>query len=357
MVLRLATCLPLLLVLGMAAAASSMNGEMEQWQASWPWPEFPEHFIPCPLRGDQLTRMYYSLERVQETALQPGDPYYEQDAAMASFLADPPLTKKVQPGKRARMAGLGATSIAIRREELSKFVGFLVAFLHRLPNLQHVMRPQLVAKYMGFLQARGLEWSSMKKVGSGLLGASMWGTCGLPTGLMAALEWRPIHACHLAMQAANNLAGTVAFVTHRACPHAPVWSKEYIANVQDWYANLQNWLTQRTKANPHGRPPSSITLWRAWEASQAKWDRFKQAFEVRAAALAGLNGSHASPSTTLPLVVQEGGRRWTKGLARSCAKCVLRALMVGLHQPPMRLGSLQALHNCSSLEKPCVDCG
>lgn len=176
MFLKLGTCLTLLLahvlLLGTPAEASRMENELAQWRSSGPWPEFPEHLIPCPMEGDQLHRDYYSLERVQEAAFQPGQPYHDQNEAMPAFLTDPPLTKSQQQGKRLRMAGIAPTSIAIRREELSKFVGFLVAYLHQLPNMQHVMQPQLVAKYLGFLKARGLEWSSLKKVGGGMTGTS-----------------------------------------------------------------------------------------------------------------------------------------------------------------------------------------
>lgn len=164
MFLKLCTCTIFLLVLCTAAATLRMDAELLQWKSSAPWPEFPDHLIPCPLEGEQLKNMYYSLERVQQAALEPGQPYHEQNEALGPFLADPPLTKN-QMGKRVRMAGIGATSIAIRRQELSKFVGFLVMYLHQLPNMQHVMQPQLVAKYLGFLKARGLEWTSIKKVG------------------------------------------------------------------------------------------------------------------------------------------------------------------------------------------------
>lgn len=104
------------------------------------------------------------------------------------------------------------------------------------------------------------------------------------------------------MQAANNLSMAVIYVTHRACPHTPVWTREHIQNVQAWYANLQNWLTQRTKANPHGRSPSSITLWKAWDVTQAKWDKFKRAFEVGAGLqqhMACIIGCHQSTSHVL----------------------------------------------------------
>lgn len=159
------------------------------------------------------------------------------------------------------------------------------------------------------------------------------------------------------MQAANNLATTVAFVIHRACPHTPAWPRQHIQNVQGWYENLQNWLTQRTKANPRGKGPSSITLWQAWEATQAKWDKFKRAFEVGQLWFEhGCMQCKLEPDPSSH-AMQKNGRQWNKELARYCAKCVLRALMVGLHQPPMRLGSLQALHTCASLKEACVDCG
>lgn len=161
---KLVTCLAsLLLLLGaMDAAPCSTDEEVLLWQAADSWPAFPEHIIMCPLDRDLLHRTYYSLDRVEEAAMQPGQPYRQQEEAMEAFLEDPPLTK-VQ-GKKVRMAPLEPTSIEIRRAELSKFVGFLVLYLHQLPSMQHVMQPMLVSKYMGFLQARGLAWNTIKKV-------------------------------------------------------------------------------------------------------------------------------------------------------------------------------------------------
>lgn len=45
-------------------------------------------------------------------------------------------------------------------------------------------------------------------------------------------------------------------------------------------------------------------------------------------------------------------------MARECQSAGLGVLMVGLHQPPMRLGALRVLHSCQALDKACLfeDC-
>lgn len=50
--------------------------------------------------------------------------------------------------------------------------------------------------------------------------------------------------------------------------------------MHDWYDNLQGMLHAKIKSNLHNRIPASITLWQAWQTTQAKWDQFKQAFQV-----------------------------------------------------------------------------
>lgn len=49
-----------------------------------------------------------------------------------------------------------------------------------------------------------------------------------------------------------------------------------------------------------------------------------------------------------PLPLQKNKGKWNKELARECQEIVLAMLVVGLFQPPMRVGALRLLHNYTS---------
>lgn len=51
--------------------------------------------------------------------------------------------------------------------------------------------------------------------------------------------------------------------------------------------------------------------------------------------------------------MQENDLQFTKVLVKKCQDAGIKMLMVGTCQPPMRLGSLGCLVNCSSLAEPC----
>lgn len=43
--------------------------------------------------------------------------------------------------------------------------------------------------------------------------------------------------------------------------------------------------------------------------------------------------------------------QWTTNLAREGMESVLSLMVVGIHQPPMRIGCLRLLHNPKSMEE------
>lgn len=52
--------------------------------------------------------------------------------------------------------------------------------------------------------------------------------------------------------------------------------------------------------------------------------------------------------------LQDNNKEWNKQLALECSKAGLRVLLVGAHQPPLRIGALRVLMAKTGLEKPCV---
>lgn len=53
-------------------------------------------------------------------------------------------------------------------------------------------------------------------------------------------------------------------------------------------------------------------------------------------------------------VVQANNQVWTKKLARQCHDAGLMVLLVGLNQPPIRIGAMRVLMSSTSMDKPCV---
>lgn len=67
---------------------------------------------------------------------------------------------------------------------------------------------------------------------------------------------------------------------------------------------------------------------------------------------------HASPCHTStpasslapPDPCEQAKGMWTWELAKECQECVLSMLVVGIYQPPMRLGALRLIHKSTSIK-------
>lgn len=78
----------------------------------------------------------------------------------------------------------------------------------------------------------------------------------------------------------------IPFVTHSKCPNNSSWTPTHIKKVDHWYGNLQAKTHHNMKAHYNKRKdPSSITLWMAWQATQAQWNQFMEKFMVSGALL------------------------------------------------------------------------
>ena len=212
-------------------------------------------------------------------------------SALSSYLTNPPLTKEARGARKNTMAPLAHSSVTSRLKELCKFVGFCHLHLHMHISITHVMDPQAIAKYCGFLVARGLLPSSIR------------------------------HACMQLMQ-------TIHFVYSAHCPHTGFWSTAHIDSIKKWYTNLCLKASQAQRDHDANPTPPTHTLWAVWEHAKGKWASFKSSFHA--------NGSF-----------------WTAALANECQMAALSLLVCGAHQPPMRIGGLRVLHT-KATTTPCA---
>lgn len=131
---------------------------MAQWKGSQGWGDFPDHMIPCPLPAGPLSG-YYSMDVVPpevDTAT-----YQGQMEALEEYMRNPPANKTAKDGSSAAyMAAYSEETIINRLRCLCEFLGFCFHHLGVQPTLESVFKPQLVAKYWGFLKARGLKASA-----------------------------------------------------------------------------------------------------------------------------------------------------------------------------------------------------
>lgn len=74
----------------------------------------------------------------------------------------------------------------------------------------------------------------------------------------------------------------------------------------------------------------------------------------RACILASGGRPNWAASATIPSLLQEAEEQWTFRLARQCHDAALGLLVVGVYQPPLRVGALRVVHSCKALDKPCI---
>ena len=292
--------------------------QMATWQGREGHERYPEDAIYCPLTKGQLG-VYFSLGH-HGTEEQRGGLYKQQADAHHTYMLNPPLSKKrgADRSAKAAMSGLGHITISQRWRAMDCYIGFCVLFQHVGASFEHIMDPMLVAKYVGFLIAKGRAASSIK-----------------------------VYIGHL--------AETVAFVISHHCPGGLAFSPQHVAATQAWYTNLGGKLAGWVGARP--KPDVQGKLWEAWEHAEAQWAAFKAAFLVCLAAPACTAWLARWHTHTWLAMLQGGGQVWTKQLVKECQLCVLRLLLVGLYQPPIRMGALRLLHRDGS-DASCVhtDC-
>lgn len=227
------------------------------WQDPHSHPPIPDHIIMCPLGQDDLEHEYYSLTHQGVPSF-----YLKQEKLLKEASSNKPLTMPIPTSstKKAKkaMAPLAPSTLDMRVRVMREFIGFCAKWLHLPPTMEHVLNPQVVAKYMGFHLAKGNKESTLH-----------------------------LYATHL-----HQVAST--FVSTTMCPKAltPMASPT-LTSVMAWYVNLVAKLLATSPTQPKAK--SSITLWGVWQACLTKWSSFQHKLNVRSDAWRG--GLQCAPTT------------------------------------------------------------
>lgn len=121
--------------------------------------------------------------------------------------------------------------------------------------------------------------------------------------------------------------------------------------IQQWFKQLSAKTLIQFQREPKKR--AAIHLWEAWDFAISDWYTFLKAFQVGGwLPAAHLHSSSPSPQACC---VQDNKYEYDQNLAVWCQTAVLRILLCGLWQPPIRAGALRILHtsNGRSTEQPC----
>lgn len=218
------------------------------WQDPHSHPHIPDHIIMCPLGQDELKNEFYSLTHQGVPSF-----YLKQERLLKEISSNKPLTMDLPTSstKKARrsMAPLAPATIEMRVRVMREFIGFCARWLHLPPTMEHVLNPQVVAKYMGFHLAKGNKESTLH-----------------------------LYATHL-----HQVAST--FVSTTMCPKAlpPLASPTLtMPNVMAWYTNL---IAKLLASSPTHKAKPNLTLWGVWQACLTKWDSFQDKLKVGAWAM------------------------------------------------------------------------
>lgn len=111
--------------------------------------------------------------------------------------------------------------------------------------MDHVLNTSVVAKYMGFLNARGVLASTIKKEMS-------------------------------------NLNQSITLISSKHIPHTTHHTKGYVEKVMAWYANWLHKLDAQAKATPSRMNTSSmgISIFQLWECIIQEQQVWESEFKV-----------------------------------------------------------------------------
>ena len=210
------------------------------WKGRGGYDTFPEAYIVCPLEGDRL-HAYYDIAQVDPDSLEPDTVYAKQLAAYTKYLKHPPLTKRKHPHTKSAMRTLSASTIQQKLRNVNGLVGFCVGYQDEDATITHVLDPLLVAKYIGFLHARGNGPYSLRT-----------------------------QAC------AINQASFFVASTH--CHGRLVMSEEQQQATSRWLFNLVQQCMKECRID--SSPNVEYTLHEAWLYAESEIDKFLQAFYV-----------------------------------------------------------------------------
>ncbi len=254
--------------------------------------------------------MRYSVKSVCPRALAHGHLYHDQLQAHAKVILNPPLgwKGKMEPGDQ--------TTVDMRNRTISQFVGFCYSKLGMSPNITHVMNPVAVSAACGFWKARGLAPATIK----------------------------------LRVQ---HIVQAVPFAHSKYCPKQQEWSQAHITQMDEWCKKLSAKALSDYQRSP--KKGFNVHLQESWDFAREDWIKFLVAFQVdcTTTTIEGhASTTHANGKEAFHL--QDNDYKWSPKLAQWCQTAVLRILLCGLYQPPVRAGALRVLMSNSQILEDCV---
>jgi hypothetical protein len=212
---------------------------------------FPNSYIKCNLSTNAIS-LPYSIDSVAKEELKITSTYGQQIKAYYKYIVNPPLDKKSLKGSKSKMEPVAPSTAKVRLRSINHFIGYLVLHLNLGATMEHILVPDYVAQYWGFLLAR----------------INNKGEAGLTPDTIK-----------LRMQ---HLDQAIEFVISQHCPPKTKLkrSKEYMEALVSWYTNLMSTCLAKCKAKISIPKHDITTLWRCWEYSEVEMKTWVQDFVV-----------------------------------------------------------------------------
>lgn len=268
---------------------------------------FPLGEILCDdLTWDQL-QDYYSVERTFLDQCAPGTLWAKQkELFYRCHTTEIPAGSGFQKNK---IANLNA-----KQQSISEGAGIDYKFESSTTQAsgEFVLYPKRVARILGIMRARGSVQASTLK------------------------------------RRVDHFRSYSRFASTRHCPKAvegPPFSKEYLEQLDQWYADMSKKLMHETKEKMAEKleegPP--VHLYDLWKSASATWEDWCKKFKVHSCCNFTLQAQPPARVTQGSSYPQDNNRVFTPELALECQECVLRLCLSSMYQPPFRVGGLYNL--------------
>ncbi|KAL4457988.1 hypothetical protein ABPG75_012853 [Micractinium tetrahymenae] len=267
-----------------ASAAEEDDEELQAWRSPEPFGGFPDGPTPCPLAPEHpLLTLRYSLSTQSSVDTTVSK---RQATALGQIMRDRPASLPPRPLARRQPPGsFSISTIQDRCKIASQFVGFCALVMRMKPTLEHVLDAQVVAKYWGWLKARGVAVSTLRKI-------------------------------------MTHLAELAPFVNSKHCPRITQSrraSAEHMMELDGWFTRVIAKLQSEVSQQRHATSSSGgITFTQIWDSLHAEW------------------AAHDKQ------VVEKGG--YGPALVMKLASLLIKSCICCYFQPPLRQGLLRLLH-------------
>lgn len=261
--------------------------------------DFPDDYIECiGLSNDDLKNTSYSLSVARPELCQEGTLWHTQVDQYRQYKLNPPVGS-------GKMGKCKASTVADKLRAAHELAGYCCLFAGvETPSFEITLQPELIAKFYGYHVKRGISMSTIKS-------------------------------------RIDIIRGLSEFAASKWCTKDKAWPSDYLDAVGIWYKDLVKKLRLECEAVRDAKRSNApeMHLQEAWEYATSEWIKFTEEFKVGWAFSLG----HAGLHFTFCLPVQANNKSWTPQLANKCQSCLIRLLLCGVYQPPVRVGSL---HYC-----------